>query len=156
MGKDRKRRIKAATIAKGEERRARQCAALPIRVTPDGVEVMLVTSRETRRWILPKGWLERGTEPEAMAAREAWEEAGLRGRVRPGVYAEYHYDKRLPSGRLRPCRVDVYLLLVDMVADAWPEQGQRERRWLTPAQAAFACGESGLVPILLGFALPED
>src|ERR1700755_1994635 len=58
-----------------------QFAALPFQIAPDGLRVLLLTSRETRRWIIPKGWPIRGMKPREVAAREAFEEAGLVGRV---------------------------------------------------------------------------
>lgn len=136
-------------LGKDADGRAVQHAALPVRRGPGGIEVLMVTSRETRRWILPKGWAEPGVSPAAMAAREAWEEAGVRGRAAEEPFGTYRYEKRLPRGRTVGCLVSVYLLAVEEELEDWPERGERERRWFTPGQAAMACGEPGLVGTLL-------
>lgn len=130
-----------------------QYAALPF-TTRDGQPlVMLITSRETRRWIIPKGWPEKRTAPHALAAREAYEEAGLVGRVGERPFATFWYEKRLKSGRTTTCVVETYLFEVERELDEWPEKGQRERRWMTPAEAAGLVTESGLTEILLS--LPD-
>jgi uncharacterized protein len=131
---------------------ARQIAALPYRVAADGqVSIMLVTSRETRRWVIPKGNLMKGlTQPEA-AAREAFEEAGLHGIVDPLPAGTYHYDKRRRNGTTRPVLVTVYPLAVSSQADRWPEQGERMARWCTPGEAAALVEEPELSSLLAGF-----
>jgi 8-oxo-dGTP pyrophosphatase MutT (NUDIX family) len=126
-----------------------QSAALPFRITPGGLCVLLVTSRESRRWIIPKGWPIRGLKPRDVAAREAYEEAGLVGRiVGKGPIGSYHYSKRLPDGVEQLCRVKVFLLAVDYQVDEWPEKAQREWRWIAPAEAAQMVQEGGLAEIL--------
>jgi 8-oxo-dGTP pyrophosphatase MutT (NUDIX family) len=124
-----------------------QLAALPYRQVEGRLEVLLVTSRETRRWIIPKGWAEKGTKPHDMAAREAFEEAGVRGKVGKRPHGSYRYEKRLTAKRSVECEVEQEL------AD-WPEKGERERRWLSPSQAALDISESGLVAMLLSLGLP--
>ena len=126
-----------------------QFAALPCRLAEDGSrQVMLVTSRETRRWVIPKGWPIAGLEPPKVAQREAYEEAGLVGRIigkRPiGVY---HYEKFLPNDRML-CEVCVFLLRVDHQLDDWPEKGQRETKWFDSAEAAGLVDEGGLAEIM--------
>ncbi|WP_353618316.1 NUDIX hydrolase [Roseomonas genomospecies 6] len=135
---------------------ATQYAALPFRLRNGRPEVLLVTSRETRRWIIPKGWAEEGVKPSAMAAREAYEEAGVRGTVDHRPFGNFRYMKRLSANKSVLCAVTVFLLEVDEVLDDWPEKGQRERRWLTPSQAALAVGESALVEMLLRLGIPPD
>lgn len=126
-----------------------QFAALPFRITADGLEVLLITSRETRRWIIPKGWPIRGLRPREVAAREALEEAGLVGRiVGKRSIGSYHYSKRLPDNRERLCRVKVFLLSADRQLDVWPERGQRQQRWVDPIVAAQMVEEGGLAEIL--------
>ena len=110
--------------------------------------MLLVTSRETRRWILPKGWVERGVTARDQAAREAFEEAGLVGRIGRRPVGSYRYDKLLRS-RSVPVRVDVFALQVEHRHDDWPEKGQREAMWATPEQAAALVDEDGLAAILL-------
>ena len=131
-----------------------QYAALPI-VERDGqTEVLLVTSRETRRWIIPKGWPEKKLKPHEVAAREALEEAGVEGRVHAKPLATYGYGKRLRSGKTIPCEVETFLLEVTREHDDWSERRQRERRWLPPAEAALLVSDAGLVEILLRLAQP--
>lgn len=114
--------------------------------------VLLVTSRETRRWVLPKGWAESGVSPHDQAAREAFEEAGVKGEVGQERIGSYRYLKRLGGGRTVPCRVDVYPLTVDHLLDEWPEKEQRELGWFTPSEAAAVVEESGLIELLLDLA----
>ncbi|HZH28620.1 MAG TPA: NUDIX hydrolase [Azospirillaceae bacterium] len=130
----------------------RQCAALPVRGSGEAIEVLLVTSRDTGRWVLPKGWVEKGWAPPDMAAREAFEEAGVEGRIRSAPIGSYTYDKRLPKNRIRVCKVHVFVLEVERELDAWPEMDQRQRRWMTPGQAAYLVAEGGLVDLLLRIA----
>ncbi|MGQ9371988.1 NUDIX hydrolase [Azospirillum sp. ST 5-10] len=126
-----------------------QYAALPYRLVDGRPEILLVTSRETRRWIVPKGWAEKGVAPHELAALEAFEEAGVRGTVRKRPLGVYRYDKRLTERKSVPCEVTVFLLHVTEEAEDWPERAERERRWMTPGQAALAISESGLVAMLL-------
>jgi 8-oxo-dGTP pyrophosphatase MutT (NUDIX family) len=115
----------------------------------------LVTSRETRRWVLPKGWAEKRLTGPELAAKEAFEEAGLVGEVAPDPVGSYAYLKRLPGGRALACDVDVFPMRVERLLDDWPERRQRERRWFTFAEAAMAVEEGGLVALLLRLAAPE-
>lgn len=135
--------------AGGNGAAAVQYAALPVRRGPGGIEVLMVTSRETRRWIVPKGWAEPGLDPHTLAAREAWEEAGIRGQVAEEPFGTYRYGKRLTHGKSVTCHVSVFLLAVEEELADWPERAERDRRWFTAGQAAMACGEPGLVAILL-------
>lgn len=114
-----------------------QVAALPIRLHDEGfVEVLLVTSRETRRWIIPKGWPAPGLEPHEAATKEAMEEAGVVGEADPDPLGHFVYDKRLNSGLVLPCRVAVHVLRVRSHLDHWPERGQRSLLWLASREAA--------------------
>jgi 8-oxo-dGTP pyrophosphatase MutT (NUDIX family) len=131
------------------KRPRRQCAALPVTRRNDGsCLVLLVTSRETRRWVLPKGWRKRKVEAWEQAAREAYEEAGLIGEIGRQAVGHYRYDKRLRSGRTVPCRVDVFPLDVAGRLDDWPEKAEREAAWFTPDEAAEKVDEVGLAEIL--------
>jgi 8-oxo-dGTP pyrophosphatase MutT (NUDIX family) len=114
------------------------------------IEVLLITSRETRRWVIPKGWPIKGLKSPQTAAREAFEEAGVEGEVAKKV-GVYHYDKRLRSGRLQKVRVAVYPLKVATEAEAWPEAGQREKLWIAPQSAAELVQEPELAAILRAF-----
>jgi len=141
---------------KEKKRTGRQFAALPLAVQGGEVMVMLVTSRETRRWVLPKGWAEPHLAPHELAAKEAYEEAGLVGQVDSKLAGSYRYYKRLRDGRSRPCKVGVFRLWVSRQLEDWPEREQRETRWFTPAQAAMAVDEGGLVKLLLNLAILEE
>lgn len=135
----------------GADGDAVQVAALPWRMGRAGVEVLLVTSRGTGRWIIPKGWSERGEMKNEAAAREAWEEAGVIGVTPPRVVGAYEYDKVLRSGALRRCVVEIYALEVRRVDDVWPEMCERDRRWFALDKAAEACGEPDLAPVIAAF-----
>ncbi len=127
---------------------ARQVAALPVRRDEAGeLQVLLVTSRETRRWVIPKGWPWADRADHRAAAEEAREEAGVRGKIRKAAIGSYGYDKRLKAGS-RPVVVDVYLLVVTRELDVWPEDDERTRAWLSPAQAADAVDEQELKALL--------
>jgi 8-oxo-dGTP pyrophosphatase MutT (NUDIX family) len=144
-----KRKLKIA------RRSARQCAALAFAERGGELRVMLVTSRETRRWVLPKGWTEKDVPPHEQAAREAYEEAGLVGEIAPEPVGSYTYEKRLPDGSTVPCEVDVFPMRVERQLKSWPEKRQRETAWFALGQAAMAVDEGGLAMLLLGLALPE-
>jgi len=129
-----------------------QFAALPWRRSPDGeIEVLLITSRETKRWVIPKGWPINGKTSAKSAAQEAFEEAGVRGKVAKGPVGAYAYDKRLKNGRLQHVRVAVFALQVESEAEAYPEHGQREKRWLPLAEAATLVAEPELMVVLATF-----
>ena len=129
-----------------------QYAALPWRKAADGaVEMLLITSRESRRWVIPKGWPMKDKKPAPCAAQEAFEEAGVVGSPGRKTLGAYHYDKRLRSGRLQHVRVMVYPLEVREERDAWPEKDQRERLWASPADAAGLVEEPELKALLAKF-----
>ncbi|CAN7290115.1 NUDIX hydrolase [Phenylobacterium sp. LjRoot164] len=131
-------------------------AALPWRRASCGaLEVLLITSRETRRWVIPKGWTMRGKRPEEAAALEALEEAGVVGEIDPAAAGRYVYGKRLASGDVRPVEVSVFPMQVLAEQDAWPEQTQRERRWFAPDEAAARLEEPGLRALIRAFSAPS-
>src|SRR5215475_7152261 len=114
-----------------------QYAALPYRVNGSArPEVMLVTSRETRRWIIPKGWPQKGKTPRQSAASEAFEEAGVVGAVGRRPIGSFSYRKRLKRGVIVDCEVRVFALKVKRQYKSWPERGQRRSAWHAPADAA--------------------
>jgi 8-oxo-dGTP pyrophosphatase MutT (NUDIX family) len=127
-----------------------QFAALPFCIAEDGRRcVMLLTSRETRRWVIPKGWPMRGRKPREVAAQEAYEEAGLLGTI-VGKHPVgcYHYSKQLSPNQSILCEVRVFLLRVDRQLDEWPEKSQRETRWFDASEACELVDEGGLAEIL--------
>ena len=113
---------------------------------------MLLTSRETRRWIIPKGWPIKARKPTEVARQEAFEEAGLVGEIvgkRP--IGNYHYQKKLKKTDLLT-EVLVYSFRVDQQLDDWPEKTQRETQWFDAADAAALVNEGGLAGIIKRFA----
>jgi 8-oxo-dGTP pyrophosphatase MutT (NUDIX family) len=129
-----------------------QFAALPWRRdAAGGVEVLLITSRETHRWVIPKGWPIKGKSSAKSAAQEAFEEAGVQGKVSKRPVGSYGYDKRLKSGRLQHVRVAVFALCVETEADAYLECGQREKLWVPPPEAAQRVDEPELMVLLATF-----
>ncbi|GJE56257.1 MULTISPECIES: NUDIX hydrolase [Methylobacterium] len=127
----------------------RQVGALPFRRTPEGsFLIFLITSRESRRWVIPKGWPMKGRKPYEAAAREAYEEAGLVGHIGKRPLGFYLYDKRLKSRDSVLCQVKVFPLEVRKQLKAWPEKHQREGHWFSPSEAAELVAEAGLSGII--------
>ena len=129
-----------------------QYAALPYREIPDGLEFLLITTRRTRRWIVPKGWPMDGRAPHAAAAREALEEAGVIGEVGDKSIGSYRYFKERKTGELVPCKVDVFALKVKIHRKNWVEKEARELRWWSLSEALACVGEPGLRQIIRRFA----
>ncbi len=133
-----------------------QYGALCWREADPGIEVLLITSRDTGRWIIPKGWPMPGLAPEAAAAQEAWEEAGVEGRVSPLCLGRYGYQKILAVEAQVPCAVAVYGLQVASLADSFPEVNQRRRQWFQPDAAALLVHEPDLGSLIAGFVPPAS
>jgi 8-oxo-dGTP pyrophosphatase MutT (NUDIX family) len=126
-----------------------QAGAIAYRIHDGRVEVLLMTSRDTGRWIIPKGNIAAGTTPAQAAAREAYEEAGVKGEIGSSIpLGFYTYFKKLVSGEARAASVEVYLLRVDKHLGKWPERRERRLSWLSPEAAAGRVDEPGLVPLL--------
>ncbi|MEA1830913.1 NUDIX hydrolase [Methylobacterium durans] len=139
------------TSVPGDSERAtqRQVGALPFRKNPDGgFAVLLVTSRESRRWVIPKGWPMKGRKPYEAAAREAYEEAGVIGHIGKRPLGFFLYEKRLKSRDSVLCQVKVFPLEVRKQLKRWPEQSEREQRWFAPSEAADLVAEPGLAAII--------
>lgn len=129
-----------------------QYGALCWRHGVEGVEVLLITSRDTGRWVIPKGWPIESLSPEASAAREAWEEAGVEGATDPHCLGFYDYDKAIGVARVPLlCRVAVYALQVESLAMRFPEHKQRRRKWFSPVKAARKVAEPELQALLAAF-----
>ena len=127
---------------------AHQVAALPIRRAPDGsLLVLLVTTLQTFRWIIPKGWPVPGKQDFAAALEEAREEAGVLGEAEAASIGSFVYVKRRASGPVT-VEVSVYLLEVREELETWPEARRRQRAWFTVADAAALVQEPGLKDIL--------
>ena len=129
----------------------KQYAALPFVWGPDGPRYCLITSRDTGRWIIPKGWPDEDLSPRALAAEEAYEEAGLKGTIGKKAVGSFRYNKRLGGGRKVACKVDVYPLLVDYQAIDWPEQDERTLRWVSAKRAEKLVDDDGLSVVLRRF-----
>jgi|SRR4051794_19248348 8-oxo-dGTP pyrophosphatase MutT (NUDIX family) len=128
-----------------------QVAALPWRRALSGeIEFLLLTSRETERIIIPKGWRMKGKSDAAAAAREAEQEAGVLGRVDAAPLGTYRYWKRIKKAFV-PVRVAVFALEVETEMLKWKEQRQRRKQWLTRQQAATLVDEPELVSLIEGF-----
>lgn len=127
---------------------ALQLAALAWRSGPDGLELLLVTSRISRRWLIPKGWPISGKSDAESALQEAYEEAGVLAQASKAPVGEYRYIKLLKDGTSVPCTVHVYALSVDEQLADWPERNQRDRRWFKPEEAAAAVTEPDLARFL--------
>jgi 8-oxo-dGTP pyrophosphatase MutT (NUDIX family) len=129
---------------------SRQVAALPVRRGPDGaLRVMLVTSLQTQRWIIPKGWPWPDHHDHLAAAAEAREEAGVLGEVRAKSIGSYTYQKRKKAAGLVPVRVSVFLLEVREELETWPECKRRQRAWFTLSDAAARVREPELRELIL-------
>ena len=114
-----------------------QAAALPWRRgSVGGEEVLLVTSRKSGKWLLPKGWPMRGKSLAQAAEIEAYQEAGVRGLISAQPSGEFRWLKQHWTFGAVWFLVRVYPLEVAEELDAWPEQAQRRRRWLSPDEAA--------------------
>lgn len=132
-----------------------QYGALCWREGNEGIEVLLITSRNTGRWVIPKGWPMPGLAPEAAAAQEAWEEAGVSGEVSPLRVGQFGYRKVLAADASVPCAVAVYGVKVSRLADTFPEAKERSRKWFPLTVAAGLVDEPDLGKIIAGFTPPQ-
>lgn len=126
-----------------------QIGALCWRLHRGRVEVLLITSRETGRWVIPKGWPHAGLSAAAAASAEAWEEAGVEGAVNAAPLGLFSYDKVLKPGVSQPCVVAVFALRVSRLRARFPERRERRRKWFTAARAARKVTEPELRALLL-------
>jgi 8-oxo-dGTP pyrophosphatase MutT (NUDIX family) len=141
-----------ATSDKPHTKGEAQFAALPWRRrAAGGIEVLVITSRETRRWVLPKGWPMKDRTPAEAAAQEAYEEAGVLGEIDPQPMGDYGYGKRLRDGVVQDVRVAVFAMEVLVEQMAWPEQAQREKLWTSRDQAADLVDEPELRDLIRNF-----
>lgn len=149
MSADRFTRNSKSSGGAGEPRS--QYGALCWRAKSGKVEVLLITSRGTGRWVIPKGWPISGKSPKQSAAQEAYEEAGVVGSPHPASLGLYTYDKVQPDGSSLPCVVTVFAIEVKQRLDRFPEKGQRKRRWFSRRRAAESVDEPELQQILRCF-----
>ncbi|MCR9109475.1 MAG: NUDIX domain-containing protein [Rhodobacteraceae bacterium] len=130
-------------------KKGQQIAALPMRWKKDGTfQVLMVTSRETKRWVMPKGWTMDGKKPWKAAEIEALEEAGAVGYIGREVLGTYTYKKRMDDGSLLKCHVDVYPMVVEKLKSNWKERKERKRKWFSAKGAAKRVNERQLSELL--------
>ena len=127
-----------------------QIAALPMRRDDKGrVRVLMVTSRDSGRWVMPKGWEMDGKKPWRAAEIEALEEAGAKGFIARESIGTYRYPKVMADGRIVPCHVRVYPMIVEKLLRDWKERKQRKRKWFSPKAAAKRVAEQELSDLLM-------
>jgi 8-oxo-dGTP pyrophosphatase MutT (NUDIX family) len=155
----RSKKGKVSSSSKPRRRKRKQAirvqyGALPYRFSQDAaLEILLVTTRGTRRWIVPKGWPIKGLRPAESAAREAFEEAGVMRRIGPKPIGVFACDKLLDeAGGTTMCEVKVYPLLVKRQSHVWPESHQRTTHWVGPSRAIAMIKEADLKKIVAAFA----
>ncbi|WP_312798445.1 NUDIX hydrolase [Tianweitania sp.] len=137
-----------ALVKKGKT--IRQVAVLPYREREGGLEILLLTSRGTKRFVIPKGWPMKGKADWEAAAVEAKQEAGLVGEVDVEPRGSYAYWKRLKTIFV-PVTVTVYGLRVTEELSQFRERGQRERAWVSPQQAQMLVDEPHLISLIASF-----
>lgn len=128
-----------------------QFGALCYRLRDDKAQILLVTSRGTGRWIIPKGWPMDGETPAGAAATEAFEEAGVEGKPSDVCLGIYSYTKNIPKGDSLPIVVAVFPFKVKRVLKDFPEAGQRKRKWFSLKKAAAVISEPELAPLIRSF-----
>jgi 8-oxo-dGTP pyrophosphatase MutT (NUDIX family) len=143
---------KAADAALGRKSRVArklQVGALPYRKRSDGsIEVLLVTTRGTGQWMVPKGWPMPGKSWPEAAAQEAWEEAGVRGAASERELGRFPHEKTDWLTGTLACVVAVFPLAVKEELTSWPERGERTRGWFGLADAAAKVQSSSLAAII--------
>ena len=132
----------------------RQYGALPYRFTQmAALEILIVTTRQSKRWIVPKGWPIKRLTPSKSAAREAFEEAGVRGKIGARPLGNFRYKKLADeTGGEADCEVKVFPLLVKRQSAAWPESAQRVAQWVDPDKAISLIREPELKSLVAAFA----
>lgn len=142
----------AAMLRKATKAGSRiQFAALPYRMYKGKPEILLITSRGTQQWLLPKGWPMEDLKPHKAAAQEAWEEAGVRGKPSKHCVGIYTYRKSRGPHRGKKFTVLVFPLEVAKSTEKFPERGQRRRKWLSPKKASKRIIMPDLAKIVRGF-----
>lgn len=138
--------------------RRTQYAALCYRRAKNGgdLEILLLTSRDTGRWVIPKGWPMGNKAPHVVAETEAREEAGVKGIVEHEALGRFGYAKRMEHGVNLPCEVQVHALEVTGAMKDFKEKGERRLEWVRPDVAADRVDEPGLKKIIRGFAKRES
>ncbi len=128
---------------------ASQLGAVCWRMHRGRVEVLLITSRDTGRWVIPKGWPMTDRSHAEAAAQEAWEEAGVQGEIAALPIGAFRYAKVLSAKKALDCEVTVFGLRVKGLKDQFPERKQRRRKWFAAPKAARKVQEPGLRELFL-------
>lgn len=128
-----------------------QFGTLCWRIRADKLEFLLVTSRQRKRWIVPKGWPQDGATPTEAATTEALEEAGAKGAVAPVCLGIYSYNKYLDEDEVLPCVVAVFPMRVRKTIPDYPEKSERRRKWFSRKKAAKVVNEPELANMILHF-----
>lgn len=126
-----------------------QFGAMCWRMNRGRVQVLLITSRDTGRWVIPKGWPVAGKDAAASAAQEAWEEAGVEGQISDTALGRFTYAKIMPGQTSFQCAVEVFALRVAKLRANFPERKERRRKWFDAAKAARKVSEPDLRQLLL-------
>ena len=129
-----------------------QIGALCYRLTDKNVKILLITSRKSKRWIIPKGWKLDKMSNRKSVALEAWEEAGVQGRVSDRSIGTYYYRKRSSKNDFLTCAVKVFALEVKASKKKFPERGQRKLKWVNPALSIELVAEPELKMVIKKFA----
>ncbi len=146
------KRSPSSAFARTSDEPRTQYGAVCWRQAETGLDVLLITSRETGRWVIPKGWPIKGLTAAAAAEREAWEEAGVEGKLCDTCLGVFSYQKILAEDQSIPCVVAIYGLRVEKLSRRYPEQHQRRRKWFAAAEAAQLVAEPELRTLLLALA----
>lgn len=141
---------------KKASRHRQQYGALCWRLDKGKPRILLVTSRGTGRWIIPKGWPVKGEDGPGSALVEAWEEAGVKGKAGSSPLGRYSYPKALDSGDAIDLEVEVWPVKVEKLARRFPERKQRRRKWFSPKKAADKVQEKALARMILAFGKSLD
>ena len=122
-----------------------QVGAIPYRHIDGEIVFLMITARSTGLWIFPKGGLIAGLSPFGSAAQEAYEEAGVRGKTGSAPVGHYAAMKPLSGGGAIPVSIEMYPLEVTEQLDDWPEKDERQRQWVSLAEAQRLLSEPALV-----------
>ena len=129
-----------------------QIGALCFWSTDKNIKILLITSRRSRRWIIPKGWKVDKMSNRKSVALEAWEEAGVQGRVSDRPVGTYYYRKRSNKDEFLTCAVKVFALDVKARKKKFPERGERKLKWVNPTSAIDLVSEPELKKVIKNFA----
>lgn len=112
--------------SRSKQRYFRQSGVIPVYKG----KVVLINARGSNRWIIPKGSIEWELSAQDSAAKEAFEEAGIKGEVSQEEIGTYSYEKL--GGRYK---VRLYFMEVSKLKDKWDEDYFRKRKLVSPKQA---------------------